>query len=318
MDRRLAIIDLGTNTFHLLVVDLQADMNFTIVHKEKIFVKLGEFGLPYFKSEIIERALNTLLKYKTHIEQYGTEEVLIFGTAALRMSSNTDVLVSQVKEKCGWEIQVISGEKEAALIYHGVKQTYNLNEKTHLIMDIGGGSVEFILANAEQVLWSGSFNIGAALLRKKFHVHEPISNIEIQQLNSYLVDVLLPLENALENFPTERLIGASGSFDTVADLSLIENNTKVAVELPIDKFNQICEDLLLKNLEQRLSTQKLVPERADMIVVSLILIQHVLKRFNIQFLYKSDYALKEGILWAYENEQKLLRESGKLNFSILE
>jgi len=307
MDRRLAIIDLGTNTFHLLVVDLQTNMDFTIVHKEKIFVKLGEFGLPYFKSEIIERAIKTLLKYRDIIEQHKTKEVLIFGTAALRMSSNTDVLIGKVKEKCGWDIQVISGVKEAALIYHGVKQTYDLNEKAHLIMDIGGGSVEFILANAKQVLWSESFNIGAALLRKKYHIHEPISNIEIQQLNLYLKEVLLPLQKALEDFPTKKLIGASGSFDTVADLSSIENDTKVAVELPIDQFNYIYKDLLHKNLEQRLNTQNLVPERADMIVVSLILIQHVLNRFNIQFLYKSDYALKEGILWAYENERALLK-----------
>jgi len=311
MNKRLAVIDLGTNTFHLLIVDSNSATDFQIVHKEKIFVKLGEFGLSHFKPEIISRAVKTLMNYKSQVNQYKVDEVLIFGTAALRASSNTDLLIKKVKENCNWDIQVISGKKEAALIYYGVKQTIDLNEVTktpYLIMDIGGGSVEFILADSNKVLWSESFEIGAALLRKQFHINEPISKIEIQKLNRYLAETLLPLEEAIQTFPTQTLIGASGSFDTVADLSLLENDRKVAIQLPINQFNQIYEDLLQKNFEERLNTPNLVSQRADMIVVSLILIQYVLSRFNIQYLYKSDYALKEGALWAYCHHQKLLLE----------
>lgn len=318
MNKRLAVIDLGTNTFHLLIVDSNTATDFQIVHKEKIFVKLGAFGLLYFKPEIINRALKTLISYKNQVNQFKVDEVLIFGTAALRASSNTQVLIEKIKENCNWDVQVISGKKEATLIYYGVKQTLNFKEATqtpktpktpktpYLIMDIGGGSVEFILANNNKVLWSESFDIGAALLRKQFHVNEPISKIEIQKLNQYLEETLLPLQEAIKTFKTQTLIGASGSFDTVADLSLLENDSKVAIELPIHQFNQIYEDLLHKNLEERLNTSNLVSQRADMIVVSLILIQHVLSRFNIQYLYKSDYALKEGALWAYHHQPNLI------------
>lgn len=315
MNKRLAVIDLGTNTFHLLIVDSNTATDFQIIHKEKVFAKLGAFGLLYFKPEIINRALKTLISYKNQVNQFKVDEVLIFGTAALRASSNTQVLIEKIKENCNWDVQVISGKKEATLIYYGVKQTLNFKEaaKTpqapqtpYLIMDIGGGSVEFILANNNKVLWSESFDIGAALLRKQFHVNEPISKIEILKLNQYLEETLLPLQEAIKTFKTQTLIGASGSFDTVADLSLLENDSKVAIELPIHLFNQIYKDLLQKNLEERLDTPNLVSQRADMIVVSLILIQHVLNRFNIQYLYKSDYALKEGALWAYHHHPDLI------------
>jgi len=310
MNKRLAIIDLGTNTFHLLIVDTNFNADFEIVYKEKIFVKLGEFGLNAFKPAIIKRAVKTLIHYKNIVSQNKVDEVLIFGTAALRTSSNTAVLINQIKENCNWDVQVISGAREAILIYYGVIQTINLtpkaNETSNLIMDIGGGSVEFILANAQKVLWSESFNIGAALLRKQFHIHEPIARVEIQKLNLYLQKILVPLHTAIKKFPTNTLIGASGSFDTVADLSLLENDYKEAIELPIIKFHQIYEDLIPKNLEERLHTPNLVTKRADMIVVSLILIKYVLTRFDIEYLYKSDYALKEGILWAYYHHPKLL------------
>ncbi len=327
MDRRLAVIDLGTNTFHLLIVDSSLNAGFKIIHKEKKFVKLGEFGLASFKPAIIERAIKTLVSYKKIVVEYEVEEVLIFGTAALRSSSNTQTLIEQIKASCGWKVQVISGAKEAMLIYYGVKQTIDfklsiqtpdtlqlhetpltpLTPKTpYLIMDIGGGSVEFILANNHEVLWSQSFDIGAALLRRQFHQQEPIAKVEIQQLNRYLNEVLLPLQKAIDTFPTKTLIGASGSFDTVADLSLLKNDRKIAIQLPIHQFNEIYNDLINKDLQQRLETPNLVAQRADMIVVSLILIQYVLDKFNIEFLYKSDYALKEGVLWAYHQRGELI------------
>jgi len=309
MNKRLAVIDLGTNTFHLLIVDSSSTSDFQIVHKEKVFVKLGEFGLDLFKPEVIKRAINTLVRYKSIITQNKVDDVLIFGTAALRASSNTKVLVDQIKERCNWNVRVISGNKEAVLIYYGVKQTIDLNEAVqspNLIMDIGGGSVEFILADAHKVMWSESFNIGAALLRKQFHINEPITENEIEKLNQFLQKALLPLQEVMEKFPAETLIGASGSFDTVADLSLLENNSKVTVQLPIPQFNKTYEDLIGKNFEERLATPHLVTQRADMIVVSLILIKYILTRFDIEYLYKSDYALKEGVLWAYYNHAELI------------
>jgi len=314
MHTKLAIIDLGTNTFHLLVVQLQNDGSFKVLHKEKIIVKLGEFGLVQFNQQVIQRAVETLKTYKTIVDKLKVDDVFIFGTAALRMSANTDELIETIQQACGWKPEVISGLKEATLIYHGVKQTLNLGDSIHLIMDIGGGSVEFILADSDHVRWSESFNIGASLLLREFHKSEPIVKTEIQQLLSYLDKILDPLKKAVHKFPTNKLIGASGSFDTLADMSRVLQDSKEATLLSIEDFNRIYKDLISKNHEERLNTPNLVNQRADMIVVSLILIQYVLKEFNIQFLYKSDYALKEGILWAYQHQPTLI-ESQKTNLS---
>jgi len=308
MNKRIAIIDLGTNTFHLLIVDVDASnsANFEIVHKQKVFVKLGEFGLQTFKPKVIERALETINDYHKIVIESQVDDVLIFGTAGLRLADNTAELIEKIEHQTNWKVKVISGTKEATLIYYGVKQTIDFENAFNLIMDIGGGSVEFILANKSGILWSSSFNIGAALLRKQFHVNEPISYKEIDTLNTYLDEVLIPLKKTIEKYPCDRLIGASGSFDTIADISLNSTKSQNAIELKLSDFTKIYNDLISKNDIERLNTENLVEQRADMIVVSLILIKYALDNFKIKRLYKSDYALKEGMLWAYFNDRKLI------------
>lgn len=306
MANNLAILDLGTNTFHLLIVEITTD-GYKALYKEKKFVKLGEHGLHKFNNEVVNRAVNVVEYYQKKILDHNVKDAVIFGTAGLRMASNAASLVKKIEYITGVKVKIINGADEAKLIFYGVKQSLPEFRQNYFIMDIGGGSVEFIIANNNKVLWARSFNIGVSLLRNSFHKNEPITENQVEKLYQFLQKELIPLKDALQKHKTIILVGASGSFDTIADMSESLNLKDGFIELSVDDFESIKKDLTAKTHEQRLNTKGLVNDRADMIVVALLLIDYIVKTFKIKKMYKSDFALKEGIIWAYLNKPKYLK-----------
>ena len=168
--------------------------------------------------------------------------------------------------------------------------------ETVLIMDIGGGSVEFIIANPQQVFWAQSFPIGVAVLFKQFHHSDPIVEHEITDLFSFLNDILQPLDRALQQFPVDRLIGASGTFDVLEDnLKKIISDVNYST-IQLIEFSSFLKKIVQSTQAQRYQMPQIPRERADLIVVALLLIEVTLKRLNIEELSVSHFAMKEGIL----------------------
>ncbi|MCC6837593.1 MAG: phosphatase, partial [Bacteroidia bacterium] len=167
---RIAIIDLGTNTFNILIVDVDGNQNIKQLFQTKIPVKLGEGGINQgFIAPIpFQRGMDALIQYQLIIEEYGVDNTFAFATSAIRSARNGTDFVNIAKEKTGIEVQVISGDKEAELIYYGVRSAVNMTNDTSLIIDIGGGSTEFIIANKDQIFWKQSFLLGAARLLEIF------------------------------------------------------------------------------------------------------------------------------------------------------
>ena len=122
----------------------------------------------------MDRAVNSLLSYKTILEEYQVEEVLVAGTSAIRNAQNQQDFIQTILNKTGFEITVISGDEEALLIYQGVSHFLSIGEHPEMIIDIGGGSVEFIIANQYEILWIISLEIGGQRLMDKFHKSDPI------------------------------------------------------------------------------------------------------------------------------------------------
>ena len=201
------------------------------------------------------------------------------------------------------EVRKISGDEEATLIYLGVRQAVSLTDQPVLIMDIGGGSTEFIIADHSEIHWKQSFPVGASVLKQKFHHHEPISTSEINALNNFLTEKLQPLITQLSNFSINHLVGASGSFDTFAAMvahqfySFNALEGKTSFEIPLQNFHAIYQQLIQNNLQQRLEMKGMISFRAEMITVAAILADFVIQKFNIQQITQSAYALKEGVLW---------------------
>ncbi|AWW29951.1 exopolyphosphatase [Echinicola strongylocentroti] len=299
---KAAIIDMGTNTFHLLLVDLNEE-GFEILYKEKIPVKIGQKGIS--KNEIHpdaqKRAMHTLGHFRNLINGEKIENIYAFATSAVRNAHNGMELVQEIKNEFNIEVNVIDGEQEAQLIYEGIRFSGSLVEQNSLMMDIGGGSVEFIIGSNHEAIWKQSFEIGGQRMLDLFHYHDPILPDEIDKLKAYLSDRLEPLIKALEQYRPKRLVGASGTFDTLTDMyyataQLTKTKSQTVFHLPRKEFAQLAQKIVTLNKEQRLNLPGMIPMRVDMIVVASCLIEFILQYVDADELICSNYALKEGVI----------------------
>jgi exopolyphosphatase / guanosine-5'-triphosphate,3'-diphosphate pyrophosphatase len=299
-----AVIDLGTNTFHLMIFEEKE-----VLFKISKAAKIGQGGINqgFITEEGILRALEVLAFFKEKLSEFEVDiqQVYAFGTSAIRNAKNQEEFTKRVFEATGIEISVINGDQEADLIYKGVKQAVTIN-KNALIVDIGGGSVEFILCNPEKVLWKKSFEIGGQRLMEKFMRRDKISQVEMAKLEEYLRQELLPLTNAVHQYQPEILIGSSGSFDTLNDMLYWKQTGEFAPEnivgfdYPISEFWAAFEQLVFTNHEERLKIGGMIPLRVDMIVVAVCLIKFLLQTYQINEIKISNYALKEGAMSEYQ------------------
>ena len=286
---------MGTNTFHLLIATITKD-GIQEAYRERIFVLLAENGIQTIGKAPFQRALDAVVHYKKILDQYQVTKVKAFGTAALRTASNGQELSEQIKKTTGIEVELISGTTEAQLIYQGVQQAVPFGTKNSMIMDIGGGSVEFIIANSGGVLWAKSFPIGVAVLKNKFHQNDPILNTEIQAISDFLQNQLIDLKTALVNYPTHQLIGASGTFDILEKVLNIQRSSPIHSTVDLTGFYPFYEKIRYSTLQERLDMEEIPNTRAELIIVALVLIDTIIKIANIQKVDISAYAMKEGIL----------------------
>ena len=206
------------------------------------------------------------------------------------------------RSKTGITIRVIDGAQEAEYIYRGVREAVALGEEPALIMDIGGGSVEFIIGSQNRIFWKQSFEIGGQRLMEKFMRTDPLAEAERRRLYAYFDEQLIPLANAVHQYAPTAVVGSSGSFDTLVAMDFLHrtgflpDRAQTSFELPLAEFYRSFEILLSHNHDERLAIPGMVPLRVDMIVVASCLIDYVLRTHGIQQIKVSTYALKEGVL----------------------
>lgn len=302
---KIAVIDLGTNTFNLLIVEVNFDKTYSTVFQTKISVKLAEGGMN--KGFIADIAFNRGIEaFKTHFattQKYQVDKIYAFATSAIRGASNGVEFVQKAKAETGIDIQVISGDREAELIYYGVRSAVQMTEKASLIIDIGGGSTEFIIANENQILWKQSFLLGAARLLEMFSPSDPIIDSEIDVFTNHLSTELQPLFEAITKYPVKELLGSSGSFDSLAEMiahrfytpEILDDKTEFTFDL--GQCEEIYNGILKSTNAERLQMKGLVAMRVDMIVVSSIIVNFVIREFGIEKMRLSTYSLKEGVIY---------------------
>ena len=291
------VIDLGTNTFHLLIVRMTPEGSLLELHRERRFIKLAENGIEKIGEAPFQRGIQAIMDYKKILDHYGVKDFVALGTAALRTASNGSEFITQIKHLSGISIQLISGQEEARLIHKGVCQAVPFDQRKNLIMDIGGGSVEFIICNQDQVFWSDSFPVGVAVLFKNFHHTDPISIQEIEKLCLHLEKILSPLVLELQNHKIQSLVGASGTFDVLENILVDHKKHPLHSSLPSSEFQVLHQKILKTRLPDRLAMEGVPENRADMIVVAMILIDFILQKADIQQITVSAYAMKEGLIY---------------------
>jgi exopolyphosphatase/guanosine-5'-triphosphate,3'-diphosphate pyrophosphatase len=302
MSRTVAIIDLGTNTFHLLIAEIHSN-TYRIIHREKVAVKLGLGGINQniIQKDAIERAVNALKNFKNTLLNFQDLKVFAFGTSALRNASNANDAINAIKKATQIDVAVISGDDEAFYIYKGVQSSMDMGNETSLIMDIGGGSVEFILANRNTIFWKQSFEIGGQRLLERFQKHDPMATEEILQLDRFFTSSLASLFEAMKKFNPTTLIGSSGTFDTLSEIHCIRKSmafSEDASETPLtlESFHAIYDELISKNRAERMHIPGMIEMRVDMIVVACCLVRYILETHSFKAIRVSTYALKEGVL----------------------
>ena len=287
-----AVIDLGSNTFHLLIVDA----NHQCIHRERSFVRLAEEGIERIGDAAFQRGIEALLHFYERLNAYNVQQCKVVGTAALRSASNARAFIEEVKEKTGLEIEVIDGKKEAYYIYKGIATVVPMETGYHLIMDIGGGSVEFILVRDGKAIESRSFNIGISQMFAKLAHSYPIKPEERSRVIHYIQEHIKDLTDILHRSPIEAIIGASGSFEVLEamyGLEVIQGQYNI---LSSAAFLEKAEVVYGSTLEELLAKPAIPASRAKLITMAFILIQCILDISSAPSIYISPVAMKEGIL----------------------
>jgi len=295
---KAAVIDIGTNTFHLIIATL-TEGKVEVIYKTNIPVKLGEGRV---NENIIipaafERGLQALSQFKAEMEQQKVDFIKATATSAVRSAVNGGEFVKAAFAQTGITIDVIDGEQEAQYIFKGVQAT-GVISGTSLIMDIGGGSTEFIICQPHEVLWKKSYNIGAARLLQAFFKSDPLNEADQSAVREYLTKELADLKLACQSFQPAILIGSAGAFETFAvllqkDLD-ITNTTSAAISVP--GYHELAGRLLASTHEERTHMEGLIPLRVDMIVMAVLLTNYVLEEIKLEEIWLSTYDLKMGVL----------------------
>ena len=299
---KIAAIDLGTNTFHLIIAEKTGnEMN--ILYKTNKPVKLGEDIT--LENRIIpaafERGINCLKEFNTTLQEYGIAKVRAVATSGVRSATNGQAFIDTVKEQTGIAIEVVDGNEEAHLIYGGVKTSGAIQGKS-LIMDIGGGSTEFIFCDEQGFYWKKSFDIGAARLMQKFFKSDPISITDQQNIQNHLQDTLTELIAFGKDFGAETLIGSAGAFETYSAMLNPTLNIQQISKAPIDinAYHQLSHKLIASTHQERSQMPNLIPLRVDMIVMATMITNYVLTELDLKQITLSTYDLKMGVLQGME------------------
>lgn len=307
---KVAVIDLGTNTFNLLIAEVIGQGKFNKIHSDRIAVKLGEgtINQGFISPEPFKRGINALITYKQKIDELGVTTIKAFATSAIRSASNGGDFIIEAAKQAGVKVETIDGDREAELIFLGVCAGADLSNEPTVIMDIGGGSTEFIITKNKQIVWKKSYPLGASRLLQLFKPEDPIKATTIEKFNNYLSDQLGDLHEKVAEYLPKTLIGTSGAFDSfvdmiaaVKDLPSINDKNQI---YPIDlsDFKIMYHQTMRSTYEDRLQIKGLIPIRVDMIVISFLLANFILHSCFIEDFNCCTYSLKEGILVEFMND----------------
>ncbi|HIP35306.1 MAG TPA: hypothetical protein EYG85_00450 [Crocinitomix sp.] len=296
MAHKVGIIDVGTNTINLLIVDKSGN-EFEILHKNRTGVGLGHSGInnATIKPPAFQRGIKCLKNYADICNHYQANKILAFGTSALRNAKNAKQFIQEVKQKSSIDIEVINGDKEAELIYKGINLLYNFKEKT-VVMDIGGGSTEFILADNNGIIHKTSLEIGLSRINQNYHFNDPFCKDDIAKIENYLNT---SIGNKLDNYKTNYLIGSSGSFKTFYELLNGQKHPiNTCKKIKLDDFIAVLNQVIQSTYAQRQNNPLIEPIRYEMLHIAAFKIKWIINKLNIKHILISPYSLKEGVIFS--------------------
>lgn len=293
--KRIAVIDLGTNTFNLLIADVTKE-EIEVIHSEKDGVALGMGGLNegVITADAILRAIKTMQHFNKMCEVHFVDEIRAFGTSAIRSSINGKDFVHLIEKETGIQVDIISGEQEAKFIYEGVRWTYDFTE-TSMVMDVGGGSTEFIFADESGIKDLISLNIGVSRIFQELELNDPLTPTDCQKVEKWIEDRAGEFINSKR---CDTLVGASGCFETFYEMIYKKSFPSVtdAIELSIIDLNAVLDKIIFSSQAERDNNPHIIPIRRKMAPIAAVKTKWVLSKLGIKKVVVSPCSLKEGVL----------------------
>ena len=302
---RLAAIDIGTNSVHMIVVRVRPDFSFEVIDREKEMVRLGAGGLGGKKltREAMNAALQALSKFERLAKSHQVDEVLAAATSATREAENGGEFLAAIERTTGVRPRIITGTEEAQLIHTAA--VYGVDTpKTAVVIDIGGGSVEVTLGTGQQVKYARSFKIGVIRLTERFVKSDPLGGRDERKMVKHIGEQVDQYIKHIVDAGYDRVIGTSGTALSIGTVATAIDRGSVPPETrnlrvpakSIRRFRKVATEL---DLEERLHLPGLDPRRADLTVAGAVLLDTLLRKLNASEITLCDLALREGLVLDY-------------------
>jgi exopolyphosphatase / guanosine-5'-triphosphate,3'-diphosphate pyrophosphatase len=316
-DRIIAAIDIGTNSIHMVIVKVSVSIpSFSVIATEKATVRLGErcAKTGMLTEEAMGRSLQALARCQEISRSLNVEEIITVATSAVREAPNGYSFIAKIAEKLGITVDLISGQEEARRIYLGVLSALELNNQSHVIIDIGGGSTELVLGNGHDPDYLSSTKVGAVRLSNLYITTDPISEREFEKLQIYIRGMLErptdELKHILNREPV-RLIGTSGSIEAVAMIHA--KQTLGTIPDPLQGYEVTFADventvfqLRQMTLAQRSALAK--EKRGEIILAGAMILCEAMRLLDAPKLILCQRSLREGLIVNWMIEQGLIAD----------
>lgn len=304
---RLAAIDIGSNSIHMVVAQAVADGGITTLWRLKEPVGLGRLSFPSrrLSAEAMNRAITVLERFQQAAQQRQAEKIIAVATSAVREAENGGDLIERVRRQLGLYIRVVSAREEARLIYLAVRHAIPLRSQPHLMIDIGGGSVEFIVGDDNQGSLLESRKLGAARMTARFVKSDPIEDDDLRHLQKHYDRELTPLIEQIEALHPVKTIGTSGTLENLAAMCGSEpphdgnGSSEHPQVIEKSRFEKLYEELLKSRAKDRARIRGLDDQRKDQIVAGAVLVNELFERLRVKRIEICPSALREGILLDY-------------------
>lgn len=298
-----AAIDIGTNSLHLVVAQVDRRGNVDIITREKESVRLGHGAgeMQHLSSDAIDRGIAALKRFRKIIDTYPDTKVSAVATSAVREALNKDEFIQRAEREAGITVNVISGAEEARLIHLGAMQAVPMFDKQHLVIDIGGGSTEFVVGVGSHVDVARSLKLGAIRLTDQFFAGDAVTRKAVKECREYVRSYLEPVAHEIDEWGFDVAVGSSGTILALAGMADTKHGRdpgRRGASLTASDLRELVDDLCAApNKEARAALPGLDAKRADIIVAGALLLEQIVERLHIEELVVSEFALREGVLF---------------------
>lgn len=311
---RIAAIDIGTNSIHLHVADIDADGNARVIESAREQAELGAGGLDaeVLADDAFERGVQALIRFREACDSFNVEHISCAATSAVREASNGAAFCAAVKEHTGIHVSVIAGVEEARLIWMGARQDLDFSRGRNLLFDVGGGSTELILGDAESILASESLRLGHIRLAEGFHHSDPMTPAELQAMREAIQARMQGFLTRVYPDDIATIVGTSGTVRALARMHAMRQGLDVpehqhGMILTLEGVDALVEELCGATEAQRRQMSGLDTRRVRTLPAGAVLVQEVLRAFDKPELITSNRSLRDGLIakWVHRHRPEL-------------